>query len=327
MERICQILACGGVLSILIELPASDRWVFSPRLLVCQTLGHTQLPDSELGWVGWEGEKKGAQGAGKKCLERCLTPCQEKEGNKSEKGLEREGWEKREGGEARVGAGEREWNEWKWGLKKEKRASGVQKGAFESTLIKACVMDRTCGRAFFSFLSVCVCVWGDGVTMGGAGALVEMSTASSLNGTKTWIETSKQPLWARPPPPFFAVPWLCDGQQAPVQVCPCVCVWFCLAVCYFLTATCISWQLCVQCGFQSVSFCLGVLFVLCDDVCVCVLKSRLQDADIIGAEDLTHCSLPLNWAPALYGGVGSETSSPQSWRVEEIIVAKWYTGI
>lgn len=109
--------------------------------------------------------------------------------------------------------------------------------------------------------------------------------------------------------------------------CVCVCVWFCLAVCYFLTATCISWQLCVQCGFQSVSFCLGVLFVLCDDVCVCVLKSRLQDADIIGAEDLTHCSLPLNWAPALYGRVGSETSSPQSWRVEEIIVAKWYTGI
>lgn len=35
----------------------------------------------------------------------------------------------------------------------------VQKGAFESTLIKACVMDRTCGRAFFSF-SVCVCVRG-----------------------------------------------------------------------------------------------------------------------------------------------------------------------
>lgn len=60
-------------------------------------------------------------------------------------------------------------------------------------------MDRTCGRAFFSFLSVCV--WGDSVTMGGAGALVEMSTASTLNGTKTWIETSKQPLWARPPPP------------------------------------------------------------------------------------------------------------------------------
>lgn len=47
--------------------------------------------------MGWEGEKKGAQGAGKKCLERCLTPCQEKEGNKSEKGLEREGWER--GGE------------------------------------------------------------------------------------------------------------------------------------------------------------------------------------------------------------------------------------
>lgn len=188
-------------------------------------------------------------------------------------------------------------------------------------------MDRTCGRAFFSFLSVCV--WGDSVTMGGAGALVEMSTASTLNGTKTWIETSKQPLWARPPP-FFAVPWLCDGQQAPAQVCPCPCV----CVCDSVWQSVIFWLLhaflgseCVQCGFQSVSFCLGVLFVLCDDVCVCVLKSRLQDADIIGAEDLTHCSLPLNWAPALYGRVGSETSSPQSWRVEEIIVAKWYTGI
>lgn len=188
-------------------------------------------------------------------------------------------------------------------------------------------MDRTCGRAFFSFLSVCV--WGDSVTMGGAGALVEMSTASTLNGTKTWIETSKQPLWARPPPLLrspLAV-WWSTSSCSSVSVSVCVCVWFCLAVCYFLTATCISWQLCVQCGFQSVSFCLGVLFVLCDDVCVCVLKSRLQDADIIGAEDLTHCSLPLNWAPALYGRVGSETSSPQSWRVEEIIVAKWYTGI
>lgn len=29
-------------------------------------------------------------------------------------------------------------------------------------------------------------------------------------------------------------------------------------------------------------------------VCVFALKSRLQDADIIGAEDLTHCSPPLN---------------------------------
>ncbi len=37
------------------------------------------------------------------------------------------------------------------GLKKEERVRRVQKGAFESTLIKACVMDRTCGRAFFSF--------------------------------------------------------------------------------------------------------------------------------------------------------------------------------
>lgn len=186
-------------------------------------------------------------------------------------------------------------------------------------------MDRTCGRAFFSFLSVCV--WGDSVTMGGAGALVEMSTASTLNGTKTWIETSKQPLWARPPPPSQSLGCVMVNKLLLKCVRVRVCVWFCLAVCYFLTATCISWQLCVQCGFQSVSFCLGVLFVLCDDVCVCVLKSRLQDADIIGAEDLTHCSLPLNWAPALYGRVGSETSSPQSWRVEEIIVAKWYTGI
>lgn len=37
------------------------------------------------------------------------------------------------------------------GLKKEERVRRVQKGAFESTLIKACVMDRTCGRASFSF--------------------------------------------------------------------------------------------------------------------------------------------------------------------------------
>lgn len=254
-------LACGGVLSILIELPASDRWVFSPRLLVCQTLGHTQLPDLELGWVGWEREKKGAQGAGKKCLERCLTPCQEKEGNKSEKGLEREGWER---GGARVGAGEREWNEWKWGLKKEKRVSGVQKGAFESTLIKARVMDRTCGRAFFSFLSVCV--WGDGVTMGGAGALVEMSTASSLNGTKTWIETSKQPLWARPPhpqpTPFFAVPWLCDGQQAPAQVCPCVCV------CDSVWQSVIFWLLHAFLG----SYACSVDFKVCLSAWVCFLS-------------------------------------------------------
>lgn len=71
------------------------------------------------------------------------------------------------------------------GLKKERRVRRVQKGAFESALIKACVMDRTCGRACFFFFSVCVREQGDGVLMGGARPQVEMSTASSLNGTKT----------------------------------------------------------------------------------------------------------------------------------------------
>lgn len=55
----------GGVLSNLIELQDSDRWVFSPRLLVCQTLGHTQLTrlggevDTERRW----GQKR-AEGTG-----------------------------------------------------------------------------------------------------------------------------------------------------------------------------------------------------------------------------------------------------------------------
>lgn len=70
-ERICQMLAWregrgeGGVLSNLIELQDSDRWVFSPRLLVCQTLGHTQLTGMG-GEVGTERRwgQKGAEGGG-----------------------------------------------------------------------------------------------------------------------------------------------------------------------------------------------------------------------------------------------------------------------
>lgn len=55
----------GGVLSNLIELQDSDRWVFSPRLLVCQTLGHTQLTGMG-GEVGTERRwgQKGAEGKG-----------------------------------------------------------------------------------------------------------------------------------------------------------------------------------------------------------------------------------------------------------------------
>lgn len=73
------------------------------------------------------------------------------------------------------------------GLKKEGRVRRVQKGAFESTLIKAGVMDRTCGRVSFlsEHMSVSVCVCVGGVKVGGAGPLVEMSTASRVNGTKT----------------------------------------------------------------------------------------------------------------------------------------------
>lgn len=53
----------GGALSNLIELQDSDRWVFSPRLLVCQTLGHTQLTGMG-GEVGTERRwgQKGAEG-------------------------------------------------------------------------------------------------------------------------------------------------------------------------------------------------------------------------------------------------------------------------
>lgn len=46
------------------------------------------------------------------------------------------------------------------GLKKEGRVRRVQKGAFESTLIKAGVMDRTCGRVSFLSEHMSVCVWG-----------------------------------------------------------------------------------------------------------------------------------------------------------------------
>lgn len=73
----------GGALSNLIELQDSDRWVFSPRLLVCQTLGHTQLTGMG-GEVGTERRwgQKGAEGrlggmGGEKYLKRCLIRCQE----------------------------------------------------------------------------------------------------------------------------------------------------------------------------------------------------------------------------------------------------------
>lgn len=68
----------GGVLSNLIELQDSDRWVFSPRLLVCQTLGHTQLTGmgGEVGTKRRWGQK-GAEGKGGGYLKRCLIRCQE----------------------------------------------------------------------------------------------------------------------------------------------------------------------------------------------------------------------------------------------------------
>lgn len=61
---------------------------------------------------------------------------------------------------------------WEGGLKKEKSEKGTKGGAFESALIKARVMDRTCGRACLAFCGVCVRAWvsvrGDGVVVGGA---------------------------------------------------------------------------------------------------------------------------------------------------------------
>lgn len=45
---------------------------------------------------------------------------------------------------------------WEGGLKKEKSEKGTKGGAFESALIKARVMDRTCGRACLAFCGVCV---------------------------------------------------------------------------------------------------------------------------------------------------------------------------
>lgn len=72
------------------------------------------------GWGGEgapreDGDRRGlkAEREREKCLKRCLTPCQEKEGNKSEKGFrgereEREkkrGWELVKGGEMSEGGG------------------------------------------------------------------------------------------------------------------------------------------------------------------------------------------------------------------------------
>lgn len=85
-------------------------------------------------------------------------------------------------------------------------------------------------------------------------------------------------------------------------MCVCVCVLMACVILFFsllfsdchmhlLAALCAVWI--SKCVFLSVCG-----FVSCEVVCVCVcvfaLKSRLQDADIIGAEDLTHCSPPLN---------------------------------
>lgn len=85
-----------------------------------------------------------------------------------------------------------------------------------------------------------------------------------------------------------------------VYVCVCVCV---RAMCnsafsllfsdcymHFLAAMRAVWI--SKCVFLPV--CVGVLFLYQVRMCVFALKSRLQDADIIGAVDLTHCSPPLN---------------------------------
>lgn len=109
-----------------------------------------------------------------------------------------------------------------------------------------------------------------------------------------------------------------------VSVCVCVCVHamfnsafsLLFSDCYmhFLAAIRAVWI--SKCVFLPV--CVGFFFFLffflvsSEDVCVFALKSRLQDADIIGAVDLTHCSPPLNRALAHFGGIGIETSSPQS---------------
>lgn len=62
-----------------------------------------------------------------------------------------------------------------WGVKeREESEKGTKGGAFGSALIKARVMDRTCGRArlVFFFFWWCVRAWvsvrGDGVVVGGA---------------------------------------------------------------------------------------------------------------------------------------------------------------
>lgn len=138
-------------------------------------------------------------------------------------------------------------------------------------------MDRACGRACFS---VCVCVQWELWQWAGPGSSRDVYCQQPEWDKDLNRNFKATPVSVLPGPLLTSLrsSWPCDGQQAPVQV---------LSVIFWLLHAFLG--SCVQCGFQSV-YCMCLL-VWCVDVSS---KSRLEDADIIGAEDLTHCSAPLN---------------------------------
>lgn len=198
---------------------------------------------------------------------------------KWKKGLgERQEWERQSGWEmVKVS----EMSEWGWGLKKEERVRRVQKVSFEFTLIKACVMDRTCRHASL------LCVWGRRCEDGRGQASSRDVYCQQPEWDKDLNRNFKATSVSSLPPytlPSITVLWLCDGQQALARsngLCVCVCVILLFSLCYiyFLAVLCVSVYLCVV-------------------FCVFALKSRWPDAHTFEAKDLSHyCRAPVPKPP------------------------------
>lgn len=106
-----------------------------------------------------------------------------------------------------------------------------------------------------------------------------------------------------PPPLFFAVPWLCDGQQAPVQVCPCVCeilfgsLLFSDCYMHFLAAMRVVWiSKCVflpGCAFCLMRRCVRVRFK--EQTAGCRYNWSRGSDSLLSPSELSAGSLRRGW--------------------------------